>query len=87
VPVGSYRFGNSGRGILDGPGTFNLNASLSRRFRFSDTKALQFRWETFNLTNHTNLNLPETKVDILSGGTITGAKSPRVMQLGLRLEF
>ena len=35
VPVGSYRFGNSGRNILDGPGTININTSLSRRIRFA----------------------------------------------------
>jgi hypothetical protein len=87
VPSGSYRFGNSGRNILDGPGTFVLNASLSRRFRFGETKALQFRWESFNLTNHTNLSLPQNQVDVLNGGTISQAKAPRVFQLGLRFEF
>ena len=87
VPVGSFRFGNSGRNILDGPGTFSLNAGLSRRFRFAETKALQFRWETFNLANRANFNLPETHVDVLDGATISAAKNPRLMQLGLRLEF
>ncbi|MDQ6701239.1 MAG: carboxypeptidase regulatory-like domain-containing protein [Acidobacteriota bacterium] len=87
VPAGAFHFGGSGRNILDGPGTFGLNAGLSRRFRFSETKALQFRCETFNLTNNTNFNLPLTSVDVKNGGVITQAKSPRQMQLGLRLEF
>jgi outer membrane receptor protein involved in Fe transport len=87
VPVGSFRFGSSGRNILDGPGTFSLNAAISRRFHFSETRALQFRFETFNVTNHTSLNLPQTQVDVLNGATISGAKSPRQLQLGLRMEF
>jgi hypothetical protein len=44
VPLGSYRFGTSGRNILDGPGTININAGLSRRFRFGESRALQVRW-------------------------------------------
>jgi hypothetical protein len=87
VPVGSFRFGSSGRNVLDGPGTFNLNASLSRRFKFEAQRALQLRVETFNLPNHPNFNLPENRVDIISGGTISRVKSNRTMQLGLRFEF
>lgn len=87
VPRGAYRFGNSGRNILDGPGTFNIDASLSRRFRLDESRALQFRWETFNVINHTNFSLPETKVDVLNGATISQAKGARVFQLGLRFEF
>ncbi len=87
VPRGTYRLGSSGRNVLDGPGAFLLDLSLSRRFMLAERKALQFRWETFNVPNHTNLSLPETKVDILSGATISKAKSARTFQLGLRLEF
>jgi TonB-dependent Receptor Plug Domain. len=87
VPVGSFRFGNSGRNILDGPGTFSINTGLSRRFRFTETKALQLRLEAFNITNRANFNLPETKVDVLNGATISAAKSPRQLQVGLRIEF
>lgn len=87
VPLGAYRFGSAGRNILDGPGTFNVNTSLSRRFHFTESKALQVRMESFNLPNRTNLNLPENRVDIKSGGTISRAKDGRVLQLGLRVEF
>jgi hypothetical protein len=87
VPLGAFQFGTSGRNILDAPGTFSLNAGLSRRFRFSEVRALQFRCEAFNLTNHTSFGLPQTQVDVLNGATISSAKSPRQMQLALRLEF
>jgi Carboxypeptidase regulatory-like domain/TonB-dependent Receptor Plug Domain len=88
VPVGSYRFGTSGRNILDGPGTTAINTSISRRIRFGEgSKALQFRLEAFNLPNHPNFNLPENRVDIISGGTISRVKNNRTLQMGARLEF
>jgi hypothetical protein len=87
VPLGSYRFGTSGRNVLDGPGTIAINMSVSRRIRFAESKALQLRVETFNLPNHPNFNLPENRVDIISGGTISRAKNNRSIQLGARFEF
>jgi outer membrane receptor protein involved in Fe transport len=87
VARGSYRFGNSGRNILDGPGTFQLDASVSRRFRLAERTMLQFRVEGFNVPNHTNLQLPETRVDVLNSATISRARAARVFQLGLRLEM
>ena len=87
VPLASYRFGSSGRNILDGPGTFVLNMSVSRTLRFAEQKALQLRLESFNMPNHPNFNLPENRVDIISGGTITRAKNNRNLQLGARFEF
>ena len=61
--------------------------SVSRRFNFDESQAAQFRWEMFNVPNHTNSNLPENNVDVRNGGTIIRAKGARVHQLGLRLEF
>ena len=87
VPLGAYRFGSSGRNILDGPGTIAINMSVSRRIRFVESKSLQLRLESFNLPNHPNFNLPENRVDILSGGSISRAKNNRTLQLGARMEF
>ena len=87
VPLGAYRFGSSGRNILDGPGTFSLNMSVSRRFKLGESVGLQLRGESFNLPNHPNFNLPENRVDVISGGTISRARASRNFQLGARLEF
>jgi hypothetical protein len=87
VAAGSYRFGTSGRNILDGPGTIAINTSLSRRIHFAEQRALQFRVECFNLPNHPNFNLPENRVDIISGGTISRVKNNRTLQMGARFEF
>ncbi|HKE21195.1 MAG TPA: carboxypeptidase-like regulatory domain-containing protein [Bryobacteraceae bacterium] len=87
VPDTAYRYGTSGRNILDGPATVAINLSLSKSFQIRERAKAQFRWETFNVTNHTDLNLPNDTLDKANAGTITGNKPPRVMQLGLRLAF
>jgi len=87
VPRGSFRYGSSGRNVLDGPGFFTFDLSFSRRFAITEHTAMQFRWETFNLSNRANFNLPLTQVDVRGGGTINTARGARVHQLGLRLEF
>jgi hypothetical protein len=87
VPTGSYRFGNSGRNILDGPGYIGLNLALSKRFRLRERQSMQFRWEAFNFTNHTDFNLPEDSIDNTNAGMITAAKPARTMQFGLRYQF
>jgi hypothetical protein len=87
VPLGSYRFGTAGRNILDGPGTMQINMGVSRKFRFAESKALQLRVDSLNLPNHPNFNLPENRVDIISGGTISRAKSMRSLTVGARVEF
>ena len=70
VSRGSFRFGSSGRNILDGPGFFTFDLSLSRRFVLTEHVAMQFRWETFNMSNRANFNLPLTQVDVRGGATI-----------------
>ncbi len=86
VPTGSFRYGNSGRNVLDGPGYIALNASLMKNFRL-ERGTLQFRWEAFNASNHTNFNLPVTFVNQSNGATITRAAAARTMQVALRYQF
>jgi outer membrane receptor protein involved in Fe transport len=87
VPDSAYRYGTSGRNILDGPGAINLNLALSRQFHFGERGKVQLRWESFNLTNHSNFQLPADTLDKTNAGTITKANASRNMQLGLRCEF
>jgi outer membrane receptor protein involved in Fe transport len=87
VPDTAFRFGNSGRDILDGPGTVAINLALAREFRIRERSRAQLRWETFNVTNHSNLSLPNIVLDKANAGTITTNKPARQMQLGLRYEF
>ncbi len=87
VPIGAYRFGNSGRNILDGPGTIDVNLSLMKKFAVGERSYFQFRWEGFNFFNHANFILPIREVDAANAGTITAAGNGRVMQFALRFVF
>jgi hypothetical protein len=87
VPDTAFRFGNSGRNILDGPGTVAINLALAREFRIGERNRVKFRWETFNTTNHANFQLPNVTLDKANAGTIIATKPARVMQLGLCYQF
>ena len=87
VPDSAFRFGNSGRNILDGPGTLAVNLSLAREFHIAERNRFQVRWEVFNFTNHTNFQLPNVTLDKANAGTITSNKPARVMQFGAKYQF
>ncbi|HMJ60893.1 MAG TPA: hypothetical protein VK493_03980, partial [Bryobacteraceae bacterium] len=83
----SNTFGNSGRNILIGPGTVNIDFSVHKDFLFSEHFRLQYRAEFFNLVNHTQLNNPDTTVIDSTFGQITKARDPRITQMALKLIF
>ena len=87
VPDSAFRYGNSGRNILEGPGAMALNFALSKQFLISERFKAQFRWEVFNATNYVNFSQPSDTLDKANAGTITAAGAGRQMQLGLRCSF
>lgn len=84
-PLGAY--GNAGRNLLVGPGNWNLDFALFRRFRLREGCQLQFRWEMFNAFNHANLNNPRSNIGAARPGQIDTTTAPRIMQMGLRLTY
>jgi carboxypeptidase family protein/TonB-dependent receptor-like protein len=80
-------FGNAGRNILEGPSYHNVNASLVKNTRLSETIDLQFRAEVFNLFNHPNFDLPDNFLGSPTFGRISSARDPRHLQFGLKLLF
>ena len=80
-------FGNVGRNILIGPGTFNIDFSAHKLFTIRERWRFQYRAEFFNVLNHTQLNNPDTGVIDGIFGRITGARSPRILQMALKLIF
>jgi hypothetical protein len=90
VPTNAYRFGNSGRDILDGPGYLEVDTGISRNFHLSERSRLQFRWEVFNILNHPNLKMPSgswNDITSKSVGAITSSADPRVMQFAAKYVF
>jgi hypothetical protein len=84
-----YTFGNSGKGIFDGPGTHLWDTALSKNFYIRETRYVQFRWEMFNALNHVNLNDPVTTINLQGQtGKIFSTRTPaRSMQFGLKFTF
>lgn len=87
VPPGSFRFGSSGRNILDGPGLVDFNLTLFKNFKPRERVNVQMRWEVFNVVNHPNLQVPTVFVDSKGATTVTEANAGRLMQFGMRLWF
>lgn len=88
VRPAQYELGNAGRNILIGPGSRNLDLSISKVFPITEKRMLQFRGEAFNATNHPNWGNPGTTLGTASFGTITSNENlPLVLQLGLKLIY
>ncbi len=94
-PAGTY--GTIAKGSFVGPHYVDWDASLTRKFVFSERTNLQFRAEYFNLMNHTNLGDPATTLGS-TFGRITSTtpqnwagtapqNDPRIAQLSLKLLF
>jgi hypothetical protein len=82
-----YTFGNSGNGIILGPGYFNLDAGIHREFAIKERMRLTFRWEMFNTLNHTNFNNPNAVIGTAPAGTISSSLPARSQQVALKLVF
>ncbi|MGH9628965.1 MAG: hypothetical protein ACRD7E_11625, partial [Bryobacteraceae bacterium] len=81
------RFGTSGRNLITGPASWNVDLSAFKNFNFSENVYLQFRAEAFNAFNHVQFYPPNLNVVSPIFGTLQDAQRPRVMQLALRLNF
>jgi hypothetical protein len=79
---GLYTFGNSGRNILYGPGTKEVDASVFKNFALSSdgTKRLQLRVEAFNVFNTPQFNNPVATIGSSAAGTINSAGTPTLFQ-------
>ncbi len=83
-PAAGY-FGNSGRGILFGPGTNNWDVGTQKNFKLSEAARFELRGEFFNAFNHAQFNTPDANVGDTNFGVISSARSPRLVQLAARL--
>jgi len=81
--------GNLGLQTNYGPSAVNLDFSIAKNFKFTERWKLQFRAESFNLTNTPQFGLPNNNRQDPNFGRITStnAGSERHMQFALRLEF
>jgi hypothetical protein len=80
-------FGNAGRNVIIGPGVQNVDVAFARSIRLSDTTRTQFRADFYNVFNHANFVAPPTMqnfADSSDFGALFVARSPRIVQFGLK---
>jgi hypothetical protein len=90
--------GESGqRNVIRGDGFFGIDLGISKRWTmpWKESQSLQFRWETFNITNSVRFDvqssLLSSALTLGSGGSFGNYSglltNPRIMQFALRYEF
>ena len=81
--------GESGtRNELRRPGPFAINLSLAKEFTIHENHKIQFRWESYNLTNTPVFNSFSLSLGTASTfGKATGDAGPRQMEFALRYSF
>ena len=83
-----FRYGNSGRNTLIGPGVISWDFSTLKLFPITERRNLEFRFEAFNLPNHPNWGLPNANFSSSSFGKVTStATNMRELQFSLKLNF
>ena len=86
--TGNFRFGNTARNSVIGPGIISFDASLNKKFNLTESKYLEFRTEFFNAPNHPIWNPPGNTLRTTNYGVITSTKiDSRQLQFGLKLVF
>ncbi len=86
LPTG-LTFGNVGRDTLYLPGRLNFDFGLSKRFAINERSGFDFKWESFNLFNHTQFNSVSSGLNNSDFLHLNGTHAPRRMQFGLRFYF
>ena len=88
APVTAVRFGTSGRNTLRAPAIFNTNLSLFRTFPIKERLKLQFRAESYNLSNTPHFAAPNANVSSGNFLVITSANTDqRQFRFALKLNF
>ena len=90
-------FGNAGHLSLRTPNYFDVDTSVSRRFKAGERFTIETRVEGFNVTNHPNFGGPTPSTGVSLGpnlnfsssafGRITTAGDPRILQGAFKFIF
>jgi len=88
------RFGSLGRNVVIGPGFSNVDFSIIKNTKLSETVNLQFRTEVFDVFNHASFGQPGRVVGSATFARITNTRFPtgdsgssRQLQFALKLIY
>lgn len=88
--------GNAPITVVRGPGRNNWDVTVFKNFPIkSEERVLQFRWEFYNILNHTQFSSMNTTARFDANGNqidstfgqATGSRAARIMQVSLRFRF
>jgi hypothetical protein len=80
-------FGNSGVGVVRGPGLARFDFSLAKKIALDESRYFQFRTELFNAFNHPAFGPPDIRRESSTFGRILSAGDARIIQFALKLHF
>ncbi|HEX8355561.1 MAG TPA: hypothetical protein VF611_21825, partial [Pyrinomonadaceae bacterium] len=81
--------GNTGRNFFTGPGQFQLDMTLGKRIRFTESMNLELRAEAQNVTNTPSFDFPTAVISNPAFGQVNGAvvSTARKVQLAAKFSF
>jgi hypothetical protein len=80
-------FGTVGRNTLNLPGRVNFDFGVFKKFPITEKAGFDFRWENYNLFNHTQYNGIDSSFGSSTFLHLNSTHDPRRMQFGLRFYF
>jgi hypothetical protein len=84
------RLGNAMRRMFYGPGIENFDMTLEKDVHFTEARALNLRFEAFNVFNHAQFYGPaavDGQIEDPAFGQIESAQAPRLVQLAAKFAF
>lgn len=89
TPAAETRRGTAGVGIIEGPGYYQWDLSLRKKFSVTERTRLQVQADFFNAFNQTDFRNPDINVtpSNAAAGQIPSAAPGRNIQLALKLTF
>ena len=80
-------FGNSGRNFLRNPGRTNFDMGIFKTFHVTERQTVQFRFEGFNVFNHTQWTGVNSSYGQDGFMEPSGSHLGRILQFGLKYAF
>ena len=72
---------------IHGPGEIRWDAAVLKNTKFEGHFNLEFRVEAANVLNHTNWDSVDAYFGDFQFGQVRGTRDPRILQLGLKMNF
>jgi hypothetical protein len=83
----SGQFGDAGRDIIIGPGTFSVDMAVSKTVQLKETQNLELRLSATNVFNHVNFSSIDATLGSPTFGQVISVGSMRKAQITARYRF